>query len=169
MGKPLLTAKEYIYFLPRDKELLNSYIKELQIQYKNGEYKDDKTKKYILETIIRSASEVSLEFYDELLNNNNFYNSNKIITALGKLNQSKEAYEILVRHFNQDFSNSIDKTINEEWEKSILESMRIKTLVQIEKFPIEMTNEFLLGLLDNEKYSKEMKDRVLQIIKKKHD
>jgi hypothetical protein len=154
--------KVHFYEANLDDRIAN--IQLLEDRFRKGKFKDSEDQSYTLEAIIRSASETSIDFYEELLNGKNSYNAGKAITGLGRLFPSPKAFTILVRYFDMGFVNSIDETANPEFKESILEGLYLNTLYQIEKFPPEMTVYFLNKVIADKKYEGAIKDRAMKII-----
>lgn len=157
-------AIKTIYFYKGGKQDHIDDIEELEVKYINNNFNDYKEKEIVLETIIRSSSETSIEFFEKLLTSNNSHNASKAIRALGKLNPNNKASEILIENYKANFNNSFQSTLRSELRTSILENLQISTLAQIGKFPLEQTLPFLNNILDNPHYNKSIKEFALRII-----
>lgn len=154
--------KVYFYNANLEDRLAN--IEKLEDKFRSVKLKDINEKYTTLEAISRSASETSIDLYEELLNSKNSYNTNRALDALGKLCPSPKAFSTLVKYFDMGFVNSIDKTINPRLKESMLEGMHMRTLHAIEKFPQEMTFYFLNKVIADKKYEGAIKNKAMQII-----
>jgi hypothetical protein len=154
--------KVYFYNANLEDRLAN--IGKLEDIFRSVKLKDINEKYTTLEAISRSASETSIDLYEELLNSKNSYNTNRSLDALGKLCPSPKAFSTLVKYFDMGFVNSMDETINTRLKESMLESMHINTLYQIEKFPPEMAIYFLNKVIADKKYEGAIKNKAMQII-----
>lgn len=157
-----LGKKVYFYNANLDDRIANIHL--LEDRFRMGKFKDSEDQSYTLEAIIRSASETSIDFYEELLNKKNSYNAGEAIRALGRLRPSQKAFSTLVRYFDMGFVNSIDETVNPEFKESMLEGLHLNALYEIEKFPPEMTIYFLNKVIADKKYEGAIKNKAMQII-----
>lgn len=155
-------GKVHFYDANLDDRIAN--IQYLEDRFRKGKFKDSEDQAYTLEAIIRSASETSIDFYEELLNGKNSYNTGLAIRGLGKLSPSQKAFSTLVRYFDMGFVNSIDETINPRLKESMLEGMHMRTLHEMEKFPPEMTVYFLNKVIADINYEGAIKNKAMQII-----
>ncbi|HLO52963.1 MAG TPA: hypothetical protein VK169_01680 [Saprospiraceae bacterium] len=154
--------KVYFYNANLDDRIANIHL--LEDRFRMGKFKDSEDLSYTLEAISRSASETSIDFYEELLNGKNSYNTGLAIRGLGKLSPSQKAFSTLVRYFDIGFVNSIEETINPQLKESMLEGLFMRTLYEIEKFPPEMTIYFLNKIIADKKYEGAIKNKAMQII-----
>ncbi len=69
--------KLYFYKASQDERVAN--IQLLEDKYRMGKFKNYKDRSFTLEAIIRSASETSIDFYEELLNEKNSSNADEAI------------------------------------------------------------------------------------------
>ena len=155
--------KVYFYKASPDERVEN--IQFLEDRFRKGKFKDSEDQSYILEAIIRSSSETSIDFYEELLNRKNSYNAGKAITGLGRLFPSPKAFKILVKYFDMGFVNSIEETLHPRLKESMLEGLFMRTLYEMEKFPPEMTVYFLNKVIEDKKYEGAIKNKAIQIIR----
>ncbi len=158
------TTEKMVYFYKASQDERVANLQLLEDRYKTGKFKNYKDRSFTLEAIIRSASETSIDFYEELLNRKNSSNAGDAIEGLGKLCPSPKAFSTLVRYFDMGFVNSIDETANPEFKESILENLHLNALYQIEKFPPEMTVYFLNKVIADKKYEGAIKNKAMQII-----
>ena len=154
--------KVYFYKASQDERLAN--IEKLEDKFRSKDFKGANEKYTILEAISRTASETSIDLYEELLNSKNSYNSHRAISALGRLSPSPKAFSTLVSYFDMGFVNSTDETINPKLKESMLEGLFMRTLYEIEKFPPEMTVYFLNKVISDKKYEGAIKNRAMQIM-----
>jgi hypothetical protein len=155
---------ENLYFYEANFDDRVANLQLLEDRYKTGKFKNYRDQSYTLEAISRSASETSIDFYEELLNRKNSYNAGEAIRALGRLSPRPKAFSTLVRYFDMGFVNSIDETMNLRLKESMLEGLHLNALYQIEKFPPEMTIYFLNKVIADKKYEGAIKNRAMQII-----
>ncbi len=62
------------------------------------------------------------------------------------------------------FVNSIDETANPNFKESMIESLHLNALCEIEKFPPEMTIYFFNKVIADKKYEGAIKNKAMQII-----
>lgn len=158
------TPEKMVYFYKASQDERVANIQLLEDKYRMGKFKNYKDRSFTLEAIIRSASDSSIDFYEELLNGKNSSNADEAIRGLGKLCPSQKAFSTLVRYFDMGFVNSIDETANPKFKESMIESLHLNTLHEIEKFPPEMTVYFLNKVIADKKYEGAIKNKAMQII-----
>jgi hypothetical protein len=156
--------KTNVYFYKVNQEDRLANIQLLEDIYRKRKFKNSEDLSDTLEMIIRSASETSIGFYEELLNSKNSYNAGRAIRAIGKLSPNPKAFLTLVKYFDMGFVHSIDETLNPKMKESSLENHHISALYEIEKFPPEMSIYFLNKVIADSKYEGYVKDKAMQII-----
>jgi hypothetical protein len=65
------TPEKMVYFYKASPDERVENIQFLEDRFRKGKFKDSEDQSYILEAIIRSSSETSIDFYEELLNRKN--------------------------------------------------------------------------------------------------
>jgi hypothetical protein len=175
-GKSFLNNKTFkikadtrqIFFYPKNSEKKIKIIHNLEQQYRSKSFKSWEEPYNILEMIIRSKEESSLDFYVELLNSNNTSLAGEAIRAIGKLSPSQKAFQVLVSYFDMGFENSLDEsTYTENNKQALQQDLYFRTICVIEKFPPEMTIYFLNKVAANDKYGDSSKRRASQIMHSK--
>lgn len=157
-------AIKTIYFYKGGQQDYIDYIKELETKFINNEFNDYEEKRIVLETIIRSSSETSIDFFEKLLTSKNSYNASKAIRALGNLKPNHQASNILMENFKANFNNSIEETLRSELQPFILENLQLTALTQLREFPKEQTLPFLTNLINSSHYNKSIKEVASNII-----
>lgn len=154
-----------IFFKPNNTEEIRRIIRNLENLCRSKSFKSWEEYNSVLQTIIRSKDEGSLDFYVELLNSRNVYSASEMIRAIGKLSPSQKAFQVLVNQFDMGFENVLDDT---EYVKNnklrVQQDLYFNIVCEMENFPPEMTVYFLTKVAASDQYGDSAKWRARQIM-----